>query len=223
VVKAFVIFRDRVTYARRCTLQLLESGLDVHVVDHGSTYPEALQWLNHLRSMNVPVWSRPNGHARTLWDWDRFPEIVGERDRYVVTDCDVVPDAPDDWLAHLGSVLDRHPEAAKVGLGLRIDDLPTRYLLHSVVCDWERRYWVDRAEPGVWRADVDTTLALYRPLGEVREFTYERSLRTDHPYVARHLTWYEDSGNLPDEINFYRKHLGDDHHTGASMVHWSAS
>jgi hypothetical protein len=127
-------------------------------------------------------------------------------DRYfVVTDPDVVPDAscPTDALEHFRVLLDRYPDIDKVGFGLRIDDLPETYPLSSAVRSWESRFWRNEIEPGVFRADVDTTFALYRPLQ--RRHQEDRALRTGFPYVAQHRAWYSDPTDLPDDEQYYRQ------------------
>ena len=57
----------------------------------------------------------------------------------------------------------------------------------------------------MFRADIDTTFALYRPLDR-RRHGEGRALRTGPPYVARHLPWYLDSSNLSAEDAYYREH-----------------
>ena len=52
-------------------------------------------------------------------------------------------------------------------------------------------------------APVDTTFAAYRP-GE--PFGKKPAVRTGHPYLARHLAWYVDTGNLTEEESYYREH-----------------
>jgi hypothetical protein len=103
---------------------------------------------------------------------------------------------------HLQGILDRHPDVDKVGLGLRIDDLPDHGQHRDRVIEWEQQYWSDEIEAGVYRADVDTTFALYR---SAPDHHITRSLRTGRPYVARHLPWYLDPASLPAEESYYRK------------------
>lgn len=232
---AFVIFRDRVTYARRCVAALEAAGLDVVVVDHGSTYPQARDWLDQVYhgvadgqdpEADYPdVWWSENRHPRDLW----VPESsipgklspirmkVGPDERFIVTDCDVVPadDCPDDWPAHLGMLLDENPAAVKAGLGLRTSDLPEHFAQRDQVEVWESAYQPPiahpvGARPAVW-ADIDTTVAMYR---RFEPFRLGPAIRTSAPYEALHLPWYEDTANLPEEIRFYNDR--------AEHGHWRA-
>jgi hypothetical protein len=201
--KAFIIFRDRVTYARRCYAALAAAGLDVHVVDHDSSWPAALLWLADLEKSGVTVLRRGgNAYPWKLWEWDRFRAVLwGDGEPYLVTDPDVVPsdDCPRDWLARLAAVLAR-PGCVKAGLGLRLDRLPLSR--RAQVTGWESRFWADEPEPGVFRANVDTTLALYRPYTEYPLFSLGPAVRLGHPFVADHLSWYEE-GDLPPELRHY--------------------
>ena len=112
-------------------------------------------------------------------------------------------DAPADAVEYFAELLFRYGDVDKVGFGLRIDDLPDAYQFRSEVVDWESQFWKSEAEPGVYRADIDTTFALYRPT--VSKWTH-RALRTGPPYVARHLPWYTDSSHLSEEDEYYRQH-----------------
>ena len=212
-MRAFIICRDRVTYTHLCVTAMTEAGLDPVIIDQGSTWPLAQDYLTAMEAAGVTVLRRSGGHPRTLWDWEPFRRACGQ-DRYVVTDCDVVPseDCPLDWPGQLSGLLDRHPEYSKAGLGLRLDRIPGTYQRKDHVLKWEQKFW-DEPLPGaqlngakVYKAPVDTTLALYRPLAE-REFDISLSaLRTGYPYVADHLAWYEDYSDLDEELRWYHAH-----------------
>lgn len=218
-MKAFVIFRDRVTYGRLCVDALAAAGLEPVVVDHGSTWEPAKDWLAELAAAGVPVMRKGGGHPRKLWDWALFRGIVGTAERYIVTDPDVIPadGCPLDWPDHLGWVLDEHPDATKAGLGLRIDNIPDSYLRHDQLIAWETRYWQYPVADGVYRADIDTTLALYRPLAKMHDFVLAGAFRTGPPYVADHLAWHEDLENPSEEIRYYYEHAE------PGIAHWTVS
>lgn len=214
-MKAFVIFRDRVTYARRCVAALDAAGLDVYVVDHGSTWPGALLWLAQLGGVTV-LHRYENAYPWKLWEWGPFRDLMeGDTEPYLVTDPDVVPseDCPADWLPRLAGVLARS-SAVKVGLGLRLDRLPES--CRDLVSSWEAGFWADEWEEGVFRANVDTTLALYRPYTQYPLFALGPSLRLGYPYVADHLSWYED-GDLSPELAHYYAHADAGHGVARSV------
>ena len=71
-----------------------------------------------------------------------------------------------------------------------------------MVLNWEKQFWNREIEPGVFKAPIDTTFALYRP-----SFEFSKSaLRTGQPYVARHLPWYLNLAALPEDEQYYLSH-----------------
>jgi hypothetical protein len=230
-VKAFVLTRDRVTYARQCVDALLAVGLDVIIVDHGSTWPPMRDWLwawATYGEARVTVELGKNRHPRDLWRvGGPLMRSVGADERFIVTDCDVIPDhnCPADWPDRMRATLDRYPAIRKVGLGLRTDDLPPWYQHADMVRSWEAQYQAaadgGRLGPmatdnGAVIADIDTTLAMYR---RYEPFTLGPSIRLRPPYVARHLPWYEDSLHLDIEQQYYRDHAEHGHWRSPSTYH----
>jgi len=208
-----VIFRDRVTYGRRCVAAMFRSGLDPVVVDHGSTWPDAVDWLDCLACDEIPVLYRGGGHPRELWAWPPFTAARGD-DPFLVTDPDVIPAAgcPLDWPQHLLRLLEEYPGMAKAALGLRIDNLPAHYSRRDQVTAWEAQFWTNQIGPGVYGAPVDTTLALYRPgSGFVMD-----AIRTGPPYVADHLAWHENLEHPTEESDYYYRHAE------PGISHWAA-
>jgi hypothetical protein len=206
-VKAFIIFRDRARYAQLCLSALLTAGLEPVIVDQGSSWVSALSWLTGLEKDGIPVLYRGGGHPRGLWTWAPFREAAGTADRYVVTDCDVVPseDCPPDWPAWLSKALDEFPGYCKAALGLRTDNLPEHYQRREHVITWEAQFWQNPVAGGLYPGIADTTLAMYLPLSDWPGFGMS-ALRTGFPYVADHLAWHEDLDNLDDELTWYHEH-----------------
>jgi hypothetical protein len=200
----FVIVRDRLTALRRLIDWLERAGHDeIWLVDNDSTFPPLVEFLNETPHHVVRL-GHNLGH-RSPFLSGTVQRVAADR-HFVVTDPDVVPDddCPLDAVDHFRELLDRHPEIDKVGFGLRIDDLPDTYPLAPAVRAWEARFWTNEVEPGVYRADIDTTFALYRPLH--RRHREDSALRTGAPYVARHLPWYLGPDDLGDEDRWYRQH-----------------
>jgi hypothetical protein len=204
VTPCIVITRDRATYTQLCVASLeLVEGLDIHIVDHGTTWEPMLSYLDASPHPVHHCGSRP---PRALWEWEGLRKIVGTGGRYLVTDPDLVlhPDCPPDWLLRLGHELD-HGDAVKVGLGLALHDLPDTVLTAKVKA-WESSFWGERTPCGTaFRAPVDTTLALYPPLDGHPIFRLTPAARLDAPYLVKHLPWYGD----PDEAEtiYYRSRV----------------
>jgi hypothetical protein len=200
-----VITRDRVSYTRHCLASLEQYShlLDIHIVDHGSTW-ELMQPL--LDGGKYPVTRRGDETPRSLWEWPGLWDIVGDKP-YLVTDPDVVLDlhCPEDWLKKMMEqlVLPSGRPTVKVGLGIMLDDLPAT-TLGAKAREWEYQFWTDRRNADSWYASVDTTLALYPPLEIQPTFSITPAVRLDAPYLIKHLPWYGDLD--PGEAAYYRAH-----------------
>jgi hypothetical protein len=219
-VKAFVIFRDRVSYAKQCVEALQMAGLEVHIIDQDSTYPPAVEWLEQAPAQ---VHKLVNQHPQRLWQWTGLSYLVGMNQHYVVTDCDVVPGNPGlDWVGDFQYILDRYPDRCKVGWSLRLSDIPKTYKHRQKVIDWENQHWqhpLDEMTPGrtvLFGAAVDTTLAMYQPLNMYPSFLLGPALRAGYPYYAKHLSWYEDSTIMSAEQAYYETMMNRD------FSHWIA-
>jgi hypothetical protein len=199
----FINCRDRLSPLLDLLSWLERAGhTRIHLVDNGSTYPPLLAFYKTTTYRVVAL--DANLGSRAPWESGLIDDIAAD-DFYVVTDPDIVPvpECPPDAVAHFHSLLDRYPDRIKVGFGLKIDDLPTRYRHSAEVQGWEERYWRTEIEPGVYDADIDTTFALYRPGAPVE---VGPGLRTGEPYLARHTGWYVNSRRLGAEERYYRRH-----------------
>lgn len=174
---------------------------NIHIIDNASTYPPLLSYYGKSK-YHVYRLDRNVGHE-ALWRTHVFQRF--ERDYYVYTDPDVVPvdECPANILEYFLSLFSQFPEYTKIGIGLKIDDIPDYYARKEEVIDWESQYWRTELATGVYVANTDTTFALYRPGISFQQFG--KTLRTGYPYVARHLPWYESSDAPSEEECFFRQ------------------
>jgi GT2 family glycosyltransferase len=200
----FVVCRDRLSPLQQLVAWLETAGYRrIVMIDNASTYPPLLEYFDKTPYQVLQL-GQNIGHTSP---WDNFAVPVLARDAYyVVTDPDVIPteDCPTDVLEYFHRLLQQFPAFSKVGLGLKIDDLPAHYVLRDQVVKWEKQFWQQEVADGVYEAGVDTTFALYRPR---TAYFLHPSLRTGEPYVARHLPWYNDSQSLSEEDRYYRQHV----------------
>ena len=190
----------------RRTVSALEraKGVEITVIDNDSTHEPTVEYLK--ASPHNVVWAKANYGPHAPWHLGLLPE----HGPFIVTDPDVmpVPECPTDWPAQLLELLARHQHIIKAGLSLRIDNIPDCYFLKDHVRRWESQFWIDAIETWengvtVYRASIDTTLAVYR---DRRLDGYDPAVRIGWPYSAEHLAWYVDSGNLTAEEVYYREH-----------------
>jgi len=174
---------------------------NIIILDNNSAFPPLLEFYG-TTELEVIRLKENVGHL-AFWE-----EKISKRfsdGYYVLTDPDVVPidDCPQDFLEKFLHLLLDNPEVTKVGFGLKIDDLPDYLFVKEQVEEWEAKFWKNEIEPNVYKADIDTTFALYRPHHYVFQQFYA-GIRTGGKYIARHLGWYIDEDNLTEEEHFYR-------------------
>lgn len=203
MIPCIVITRDRVSCTRLCVESLEQNpNLDIYLVDHNSTWPPMLEYLE---TSPHHVFYAEDKTAQSLWDWPTLAKIVGN-EPYLVTDPDIVldPSCPDDWLCRMSDEL-WSGGWAKVGLGLRLDDLPDTEIA-SRARIWEAAFWMTLSRTGnAYQAPVDTTLALYPPLAQRPMFSLVEAARMAPPYLIRHLPWYREFDKA--EMAHYRSRL----------------
>lgn len=173
----------------------------ITIVDCDSTFPDLLDWYADVK--DVKVIRAENIGNRAVWKYAK------ETADYFVSDGDLdISSVPRDFLVRLRQKLRESNDWKKVGLALRIDDLPDHYPDKADVIDWEGQYWA--GVPAVWhRAEIDTTAAVY--FGGRKFDGFGPALRLagrNNEYAARHVLWYLDPENLPREWKWYLSRLG---------------
>lgn len=100
-----------------------------------------------------------------------------------------------DWL------LAAHPSLRKAGAALRYDDVTYRNAAQTI--ETEDSYYHAPLGDDVYFASVDTTFALYR---NVRFYHRGPAVRMGGMFVFRHLPWYYDYEQLPEDEQYYLDH-----------------
>lgn len=204
----YLIVFNRLDALRQLVDWLESSGYkNIHIIDNASTYPPLLQYLKSSPH-TVHNMERNYGHL-VLWESGEFDDVI-DHHNFVLSDCDILPveSCPPDVIARLAEILDRYPNFTKVGLCLRIDDIPDHYALKASVLEWEAPYWNHSLEGrALYEAAIDTTFAYYRPGIKPSDKRWWRSLRTAMPLAARHLPWYADTSRPTEEDLYYQSHL----------------
>ena len=187
-VPVIVISRDRLDCLRQLIdwLETADGVGPIHIVDNASTWPPLLEYLE--RSPHTVHRLEVNLGHHSPWVTGLVAQL--SEAPFVVTDPDVVPDpaCPLDALARFGEILERHPHFDKVGFGLRIDDLPDSFAHRDAVTRWEQQFWTAELEPGVFKAEIDTTFALYRAGRDHKKYNALRNrlpVRGAPPAVVR--------------------------------------
>jgi Glycosyl transferase family 2. len=202
---------NRLSYLEQLVKWLCAKQIgNVVVLDNNSTYPPLLEYYDKECPYKVIRLPENLGHC-ALWHCKQFDSILAGR-HYIVTDCDIVPveECPGDVIEYLLELSNVHKDVTKVGLSLKIDDLPDHYIFKDAVIEWEKQYYENKLGEYLYKAQLDTTFALYRPGTKPLSATKDNlqwftAIRTAFPYQARHLPWYEDSGKTSQEALFYQQ------------------
>lgn len=178
-------------------LQCIPS-VKIIIVDNASANPECASWYDHLTQGGevqvIRLLENMGKHA----PWKSGAVAAHAGQYYVVTDPDLDLSAvPSDVLDVLKAGMLKH-NAAKVGLSLRIDDIPADSVIGQEAVHWERNWWQHHADEQFFTAAIDTTFAMYDKMN-----TAGPQLRAKPPYMARHLPWYLSDATMTPEYRYY--------------------
>ncbi len=186
---------------------------NIIVIDNKSTYEPLLEWYGQAK-LNVftnDVVRDENGSFYLLAVEAKHPTFAPLlNDYYVFTDSDVVPveDAPDDYIEAMVEVSKEFPHIRKVGPNIKIDDFVPGSKNEAVALYYEKRHWVDiipHPKYELYRAAIDTGFAVYAPNSV--PLWADNCIRMGGKYIARHMPFYYDNDNLPEDELYYITHL----------------
>ena len=176
---------------------------NIIILDNNSTYPPLLEFYRNTQHKVI----RQSNNVGYLAFWKSGLYDRHRWNYFVYTDPDVLPvaDCPRNFVEYFKSILDKSYGLDKVGFGIKIDDLPDSFSLKTKVVNHEKKFWEKEVAPGVYKAQIDTTFALYKPFSNLKfgETSTLAAYRLAFPYVIRHLPWYADSQNLSEEEIYY--------------------
>lgn len=196
---------NRLTTLKRLIASLTSRGIDnIIILDNASTYPPLLEWYKNCGHTVIHL--EGNLGFKALWK-SRHTKDLYRKGWYIYTDSDVelAKDCPDDIIERMLHVMTvERPSALKTGPSLLINDLPDCFANKTDVIAHEQKFWEHR-EGDLFRAPIDTTFALYRPMSGLNRSRAAEGYRLAPPYALRHLPWYADSANPSVEELFYRQ------------------
>ena len=219
------------SYNRLDPLQKLVNALtsrgynNIVILDNRSTYQPLLDWYKTLTE-SITVYTCAQNYGPEALDCvrnyepefqDKFNHIV-LNEFHVYTDSDVVPieDVPETFIDDMVELCIKY-NIPKMGLSLKIDDLPDHFQLKDKVINHEKsffeREYIDDDKCRLYKAPVDTTFAVNAPgipCG-YNDFAY----RAAGDYFARHMPWYYDTFNLSEEETYYLANIE------GPRPHWS--
>ena len=205
-IPVFIISFNRLSYLKKILASLEKYRFtNIYIIDNASTYPPLLNYYKTL-SYKIFYLDKNLGHM-VFWKDDRFLKF--RNNFYIVTDPDLelISNCPNDLIQKMFNTLKRYPFVKKVGVSLKVDDLPSKGFFYKEVNDWEKRYnKIKIAKDNIYYAAVDTTFALYLPDCLSSEMSFYRAFRIGYPYQARHLPWYKTEEEITEEDKYYSEH-----------------
>ena len=205
-IPTFINARDRVGVMKQLIDWLLDAGYrNLIILDNNSTYPGLLDYYSELEkdSRIKIIRLGKNLGFKAIWK-SGILEDLKISTPYVYTDPDVIPikKCPKDFVKQLLKILNEHREFRKVGLALVYEDI-TFY--DKEKCQEREADLCSRSQINKYLAysNVDTTFALY---SNTRNYSLRLALRTLGDMRLKHLPWYFDYDNLPEDEKYYMEH-----------------
>lgn len=205
----------------KCLSQLLHwlitnGYTNIHIIDNASTYAPLLRYYELLEYQY-----KDNIHIIRLNQNYGFQvlQLTGlinnyNQNYFITTDPDVVPieSCPKNIVEKLYNI-SKELNATKVGLGLKIDDLPDYYPNKQEVINHESQYFIKQVKENIFDAPIDTTFSLNSP-NTWGGLQIHNCYRTTGDLMAYHKTWYLDPNNLPEDEKYYLQSI-------STATHWS--
>lgn len=208
-IPIIIINFNQLFYLRQLIDFLLKRGFEnIVIIDNKSTYPPLLAYYKQIEDqVNVEFMKENAGHMVFFENKD-LQKKYG-KGYFVLTDADIVPNEnlPVDFMSVMLNYLERYFRAInKVGFALRIDDIPDYFPFKEKVLEWEEKYWKNKISDNLFKADIDTTFALYKPNYPTcfNNVNFYRGLRISDSFNSSHGGWYKNFDKLSDEDKFYQ-------------------
>ena len=210
-IPIIIISYNQLYYLKKLVEFLLEKGYrHLVILDNNSNYPPLLDYLAAIESRVTVIRLDENKGHLAFW---KTAEVYKSYSKgyYVLTDPDVVPvdNCPENFLLTFRRLLDKAFDRTKVGFSLKLDDIPYTNPNKDHIERWESKFWSTKIHPLAFKAEIDTTFALYRPRYRYRLKHFTKAWRTSYPLQARHGGWYFDVKNLTNEQTYYMKTAND--------------
>lgn len=203
--KAFIITYNRLHLPVSMADFLFAHGIDPVFVDNNSDYPPLLEYYKTTQYEVIRM--KENFGYKVVWEQNILKKL-GITGNYIVTDPDLdLTGIPNDFLGVLANGLIRYPQFDKCGFSLEINDLPPTDFCPA---GYEKQFWQRPLDDMYFNAAIDTTFALYKV-----PFHSYNAIRTNRPYVCRHMPWYYfDFEDMPDDEQYYFRTTKESHSMG---------
>jgi len=189
---------NRLTTTKKMVEDLfrLNGNAKINIIDNASTYPPLLEWYDEIKNDVNIIRQETNLGPWTFFYSGHAPKCT--EDFYIYSDADLElnPNMPSNWQEIMMEYYKKYNR--KASLVLRLDDVPEskmkkKIMNHQSVC------WYPTEEENVYKAITDMTFSFDAKSAGYR---YE-SVRIGENFACRHIPWYLDANNLPEEEKYY--------------------
>lgn len=189
---------ENTDFVAQCLKQLAKMGLSHPLLlDGGSESPGMVSLLSDQKLRDKTIILPGNPGPKWFFEDENFYNHLPEV--FCVTDPDLVFNKlmPKNFLHVLLSLTEEF-KIGKAGLALDIDSgvCDERFFYGDqflTIRDWEAQFWsaplVSRSGERVFRADIDTTFALYNKK-YFRKDVPNAAVRVAGPFSAKHIPWF---------------------------------
>lgn len=210
MIPVIIIGFNNFTYIKMMVEQLLKYNLkDITIIDNCSTLPILLHYYENNKNFKVLKLNKNYG-PRVLFHEDLKVFYNMLPNFFILTDPDIKfnENLPEDFVDTLISITEKH-KIGKAGFAIDISSSEKfkhlffykRYKKISIRA-WEHKYWTDKREDDLYRADIATTFAVYNK--KYLDFSIERhrlkAMRKAGNFLCKHMQWY-----LDDMLPYYEK------------------
>lgn len=206
--------RNRLTDLKKLIYSLeLRGYTNIYIIDNNSTFPPLLEYYQLIKYHVFLL--KENVGFLALWQTNIYKKFIHNYYVYTDSDVEIIQECPQNFLEVFRQKMESDSKLYKIGLSLKLDDLPNFYSKKETVIEWEKKYYENKADDSFFIANVDTTFALYKPWYKSGGANiYIKMYRSNFPYQLRHLPWYIDSNNISSEEEYYIKHA-------SQSTHWT--
>lgn len=209
-IPIIIINYNQLFYLKLLINSLLSRGYNnIIIIDNNSDYPPLLNYYKELDGTKIKLEQQNDnlGHM-VFFKKKELLKKYAKKGYYILTDADIIPNKnlPKDFVLELIKIMENyHYNIAKVGFALEVKDIPEFYPLKKQVLKWEAQYWRNKIDKNIYRADIDTTFALYKPFYTrgLLQNNFFSGLRVAGDFCAKHGGWYLNPTDMSEEQNHY--------------------
>ena len=198
----------------------------IEIIFHNvcSTYFETINYLNTKQNEGYIVYkSEINNHHTVINSVKDYISKNPDCEYIVMTDADIeLNNVNGDILEFYINLLHKLNKNS-VGPMLKIDDIPDEYHNKKIaITAHTEQFWKNPKKTILFKnkeytyieCNTDTTFQLFSAKNIPKTFPHSNSIRTLHPYDARHLDWYIDPNNLSPCQLYYLNNI-------SNISHWN--